>query len=169
MTNLNSFLTLYLVQSKICHSMSSIDFEIVNNQLTCLEWVFLAGNQDNHQNFDQSLLHKKTWLIFMGMKKKTGFLWEKKPYWLTQRKTEFFKNSNSQYFLRNFRDWFSSAIGYRTRAIITRGLYYFYPIFSFSLRFVLQTIYVLKTKILHFLSLKSGVYIRERFLIKSGL
>ena len=41
--------------------------------------------------------------------------------------------------------------------------------FSFSLRFILQTTYVLKTKILHFLSLKSAVYIRERFLIKSGL
>ena len=45
----------------------------------------------------------------------------------------------------------------------------FLPHFSFSLRFILQTIYVLKTKILHFLSLKSAVYIRERFLIKSGL
>ena len=45
----------------------------------------------------------------------------------------------------------------------------FLPNFSFSLRFILQTIYVLKTNILHFLSLKSAVYIREQFLIKSGL
>ena len=43
----------------------------------------------------------------------------------------------------------------------------FLPHFSFSLRFILQTIYVLKTKILHFLSLKTAVYIRERFLIHS--
>ena len=44
----------------------------------------------------------------------------------------------------------------------------FLPHFSFSLRFTLQTIYVLKTEILHFLSLKSTVYTRERLLI-SGL
>ena len=36
----------------------------------------------------------------------------------------------------------------------------FLPHFSFSLRFILQTIYVLKTKNLHFLSLKSGLYMR---------
>ena len=34
---------------------------------------------------------------------------------------------------------------------------------------VLQTIYVLKTEILHFLSLKSAAYKRERHQIKSGL
>ena len=36
-------------------------------------------------------------------------------------------------------------------------------------KLILQTIYVLKTEILHFLSLKSAVYTRERLLIKSGL
>ena len=45
---------------------------------------------------------------------------------------------------------------------------YFLPHFLFSLRFILQTIYVLKTEILHFLSLKSAVYNRERFQIESG-
>ena len=45
----------------------------------------------------------------------------------------------------------------------------FLPYFSFSLRFILQTIYVLKRQFFIFLSLKSVVYIRERFLIKSGL
>ena len=61
---------------------------------------------------------------------------------------------------------------YRTRAIITRGLYIFYPIFTavyIEERFILQTIFVLKTEILHFLSLKSAVYTQERLLIKSGL
>ena len=46
---------------------------------------------------------------------------------------------------------------------------YFLAHFWFSLRFILQTIYVLKMEILHFLSLKSAVYTRERLLIKSGL
>ena len=61
---------------------------------------------------------------------------------------------------------------YCTRAIITRGLYIFYPIFTvvyIEERFILQTIYVLKKGILHFLSLKSAVYTQERLLIKSGL
>ena len=55
---------------------------------------------------------------------------------------------------------------YRTCAIIT-WFVYFLP--HFSLRFIFQTIYVLKTEILHFLSLKSAVYTQERLLIKSGL
>ena len=41
--------------------------------------------------------------------------------------------------------------------------------FLFEVRFILQTTYGLKTEILHFLSLKSAVYTRERLLIKSGL
>ena len=45
----------------------------------------------------------------------------------------------------------------------------FLPPFYVEVRFILQTVYVLKTKILHFLSLKSAVYTRERLLIKSGL
>ena len=46
---------------------------------------------------------------------------------------------------------------------------YFLPPFDIEEQFILQTIYVLKTEILHFLSLKSAVYTRERLLIKSGL
>ena len=46
---------------------------------------------------------------------------------------------------------------------------FFLAHFSFSLRFILQTIYVLKMEILHFLSLKSAVYTRELLVIKSGL
>ena len=46
---------------------------------------------------------------------------------------------------------------------------YFLPPFYIEERFILQTIYVLKTNILHFLSLKSAVYTRERLLIKRGL
>ena len=45
----------------------------------------------------------------------------------------------------------------------------FLPHISFSLKFILQTIYVLKTKILYFLSLKSAVYIGSLFLMKSVL
>ena len=62
----------------------------------------------------------------------------------------------------------TKVITYRMRAIITRGLYIFLPPFYIEERFILQTIYVLKTEILHFLSLKSAVYTRERLLIKSG-
>ena len=50
---------------------------------------------------------------------------------------------------------------YRTRAIISRGLYFFIE-FSLWLRLILQTIYVLKMEILHFLSSKSAAYKRER-------
>ena len=32
--------------------------------------MFWTRNQSNHQNFDPSLLAKKLWLIFMGMKQK---------------------------------------------------------------------------------------------------
>ena len=46
---------------------------------------------------------------------------------------------------------------------------YFLPHFYIEVRFILQTTYGLKTEILHFLSLKSAVYIRERFQIESGL
>ena len=48
-------------------------------------------------------------------------------------------------------------------------LIFFFTQFSLQLRLILQTIYVLKTEILHFLSLKSAVYTREQLLIKSGL
>ena len=46
---------------------------------------------------------------------------------------------------------------------------YFLPHFYFEVRFILQTTYELKMKIVHFLSLESAVYTRERLLIKSGL
>ena len=46
---------------------------------------------------------------------------------------------------------------------------YFLTHFYIEVRFILQTTYGLKTEILHFLSLKSEVYIQERLLIKSGL
>ena len=32
--------------------------------------LFGAGNQDNHQNFEKSLLTNKLWYVFMGMKQK---------------------------------------------------------------------------------------------------
>ena len=54
------------------------------------------------------------------------------------------------------------------RAIITRGLYIFYPIFTVAYiakRLVLQTIYVVNKEILQFLGLKSTVYNQKRVVI----
>ena len=61
---------------------------------------------------------------------------------------------------------------YRTHAIITRCLYVFTPFFTVVYIvewLVLQTIYVLNDAILQCLGLKSVVYNREGFQIKSGL
>ena len=60
----------------------------------------------------------------------------------------------------------------RTLAIIARGLYIFYPIFTavyIVAWLVLQTIYVLYKDILQFLGLISAVYNQEQFQLKSGL
>ena len=46
-----------------------------------------------------------------------------------------------------------------------RRFVYSLPHFWFSLQFILQTIYVLKTEILHFSSLKSAVYTQERVIV----
>ena len=61
---------------------------------------------------------------------------------------------------------------YRTRTIITRGLYIFHPIFTpfFTAgyiveQFIMQSLYYKKL----FRALKSAVYNQERFQIKSGL
>ena len=48
-------------------------------------------------------------------------------------------------------------------------LIFFLTQFSLQLRLILHTIYVLETKILHFLSLKSAAYKREQLQIESGL
>ena len=64
---------------------------------------------------------------------------------------------------------FKCLYEYRTRAIISRGLYFFFTQFSLWLRLILQTIYVLKVEILHFLSSKSAAYKQEQLQIKSGL
>ena len=48
-------------------------------------------------------------------------------------------------------------------------LVFFFTQFSLWLRLILQTIYVLKMEILHFLSSKSAAYKRERLQIESGL
>ena len=53
---------------------------------------------------------------------------------------------------------------YHTRDIISRGLYFFTQ-FSLWLRLILQTIYVLKMEILHFLSSKPAAYKRERLMM----
>ena len=61
---------------------------------------------------------------------------------------------------------------FRTRAIISRGLYIFTLFFTgvyIVEQLVLQTIYVLNKEILKILGIKSAVYNWERFQIKSGL
>ena len=58
---------------------------------------------------------------------------------------------------------------YHTHAIIARGSYIFYPVFSAVYneeRLILQTIYVLNKEVLN---LKAAVYSQERFQTKSGL
>ena len=57
---------------------------------------------------------------------------------------------------------------YLSPCIYTRFVY-FLPHFYIEERFILQTTYGLKTEILHFLSLKSAAYKRERLQIESGL
>ena len=48
--------------------------------------VFWAGNQGIHQNFDKSLLTYKCWLIFMRMKQKKIFFFEKKKFKMADSK-----------------------------------------------------------------------------------
>ena len=57
---------------------------------------------------------------------------------------------------------FYSKLIYRTRAIISRGLYFFFGQFLLWLRLILQTIYVLNMEILHFLAQN------PRLITKSG-
>ena len=64
---------------------------------------------------------------------------------------------------------FLTNIIYHTRANISHGLYLFFTLFSLWLPPILQTIYVLKIEILHFLSSKSMAYEHERLQIESGL
>ena len=60
--------------------------------------VFWAGNQGIHQNFDKSLLTYKCWLIFMRMKQKKIFFFEKKIQNGRLKKRSFSSSANSQYF-----------------------------------------------------------------------
>ena len=50
---------------------------------------FLAGNQDNHQNFVPSLISKNFWLIFMEIKQKKNFLKNKIQNGRLKKKTHF--------------------------------------------------------------------------------
>ena len=62
---------------------------------------------------------------------------------------------------------------YRTGAIITRGLYIFYPVFHLGLYCravsITDNLCSIKKEILRFLGIKSTVYNQEWFQIKSGL
>jgi hypothetical protein len=59
--------------------------------------------------------------------------------------------------------------GYRTRAIISRGLYFFDTIFTLAAAYIRDNLCTKKKEILHFLSPKSTAYKRERLQIESGL
>ena len=61
-------------------------FQLVANDHTLGTEMFAlgwktAGNQSNHKNFDPSLLLKKLWLTFMGMKKKKISKWPTQKNW----------------------------------------------------------------------------------------
>ena len=63
------------------------------------------GNQGKHQNFHPSILSYKFWLIFMGMKQKFFFFFEKKnTKWPTQKKFIFQNRQFSKFFRENFTD-----------------------------------------------------------------
>ena len=89
----------------------------VHSGQKCLVWVILAGNQGNHHNFDPTFLPKNLWLIFMGMKQ-NGQL----------KKTEFFKITNSQYFLRKFQRLVLGLVG----LIDAKGIDLAQPIWSWG-------------------------------------
>ena len=57
-----------------------------------------SGNQGKHQNVDTSILPYKFGLIFMGMKQKKIFFFEKKIQNGRLKKSSFFKIANSQNF-----------------------------------------------------------------------
>ena len=66
--------------------------ELCSPQYTVLhifrQVLFGAVNQDNHQNFDPSLLAYKCWLIFMVMKQK-NFFCKLLSFWLKSKKLTF--------------------------------------------------------------------------------
>ena len=64
--------------------------------------LFWAGNQDNHQNFEKSLLTNKLWHVFMGMKQKKIFFWKKNFQNSRQKKAYFSKSPILEIFSRKF-------------------------------------------------------------------
>ena len=115
---------------------------------------------------------------FFSVAVKTALLWSKQCLdWFPQHKIKAFAigsvqlgedtwSKNIQKFITVIEKY--SKINYRTRAIITRGLYIFYPIFHCGLycRAVSVTeIYALNKEILQFLGLKSVVYNQERLIL----
>ena len=65
-----------------------------------------SENQGKHQNFDSSILPYKFGLIFMGIKQKKIFFFEKKnSKWPTQKKFIFQNRQFSKFFRENFSDW----------------------------------------------------------------
>ena len=59
---------------------------------------FLAGNQTNHQNFENSFLTNKLWCVFVRSKQISFFFVEKKIQNGRLKKSAFFKIANSQNF-----------------------------------------------------------------------
>ena len=59
---------------------------------------FLAGNQSNHQNFENSFLTNKLWCVFVRSKQIFFFFFEKKIQNGRLKKSAFFKIANSQNF-----------------------------------------------------------------------
>ena len=66
---------------------------------------FLAGNQGNDQNFENSLLTKKLWRVFVRVKQKKKNFEEKIiSKWPTQKKCIFQNHQFSKFFCENFMD-----------------------------------------------------------------
>ena len=101
---------------------------------------------------DESFLSDQA--IQHGMGQVFTSLARTKLQWSTVKEL-FFINDSENIFL----------IGFITKKEISKPRKYA----IISRKLILQTIYVLKTEILHFLSLKSEVFTRERLLIKSEL
>ena len=86
----------YLISSSVEYAISRTPR--LKKEVHCVINYSFAVNQNNHQNFDPSLLSKNFWLFFMGLSKKNFFLSKKKIQNGRLKKTSFCQTVNSQYF-----------------------------------------------------------------------
>ena len=92
----------------------------------CLPMTKWAENQVNHQNFDPSLLPKKLWLLFMGMKQKKKL--KKRIQNGRLKKPHFAKWSILNNVLPNWAGWVLGLVG----LIDTKGIDLAQPIWPWG-------------------------------------